>query len=93
MFNLLPYNYATSGIADVACKLFDGTFCNLIMNIFLTSDPKIDMADRYDVFISYLPAGAGYLNYFHYADNIRQSSEKFARFNYDSKKKNREHYG
>jgi len=93
LYNLLPYGYLTSGVADLVCKLFDGTLCNLIMNIFLTTDPKIDMTDRYDVFISYLPAGAGYKNYLHYADNISKKDEIFGRFDYDSKRKDKEHYG
>jgi len=66
LWNILPYNYATSGVAKLFCDLFDGKMCDYIMSIFLDEDPTIDYTERYDVYMSNLPAGAGYRDLLHY---------------------------
>ena len=66
MYNLLPYGYATSGVASLVCNLFDGRFCNLLMAMFMNDDPSIDYTPRFDMYMSNLPSGAGYRNFIHY---------------------------
>ena len=66
LYSLLPYNYLNTGVASLFCNLFDGTICTLLMQAFADGDPTIDNTDRYDVYMSNLPAGAGYRNIVHY---------------------------
>lgn len=66
MYSLLPNNFLNSGVATAVCKLFNGSLCNAIMGIVSDVDPKIDNTERYDVYTSNLPAGAGYKNIIHY---------------------------
>mmetsp|Transcript_36316 Transcript_36316/g.55774 ORF Transcript_36316/g.55774 Transcript_36316/m.55774 type:complete len:149 (+) Transcript_36316:316-762(+) len=93
MWNIIPYNYLASGTASLVCDLFDGKFCNWIMSMFADEDPTIDYTERYDVYMSNLPSGAGYLNYLHYGQLVREKTEVFKRLDYESKKKNKKHYG
>uniref|UniRef100_A0A7S3ITW3 Uncharacterized protein n=1 Tax=Strombidium inclinatum TaxID=197538 RepID=A0A7S3ITW3_9SPIT len=93
MWNLLPYNFATTGVATAVCKLFDGKLCNMIMSLFLDEDPDIDYTDRYDVYTSNLPAGASYLNYLHYGQLVNSKEEVFRRLDMETKKKNKKKYG
>jgi hypothetical protein len=37
------------------------------MSIFADQDPSIDNGERTDVYLSYMPSGAGYRNFLHYA--------------------------
>jgi hypothetical protein len=67
LYNLLPYNFASTGVATLACNLFDGKFCDLLMSLFADEDPSIDYTERYDVYMSNLPSGAGYKDFLHYA--------------------------
>jgi len=48
------------------CTLFNGAICDYIMSFFIELDPSIDYHPRYDVYMSNLPSGAGYLDYAHY---------------------------
>mmetsp|Transcript_15426 Transcript_15426/g.26087 ORF Transcript_15426/g.26087 Transcript_15426/m.26087 type:complete len:219 (+) Transcript_15426:342-998(+) len=73
MWNLLPYNYLSTGVAQVACKLFKGKLCNLILKIFTDEDPKLNYTERYDVYASNSPSGACYRNFMHYAQLIDYS--------------------
>lgn len=66
VYSLLPYNYAASGVFSFVCDLFDGTFCNILMALFTNEDPSIDYTERFDTYMSFLPAGAGYRNLIHY---------------------------
>jgi pimeloyl-ACP methyl ester carboxylesterase len=67
LYSVLPYGYLTTGVATLFCNLFDGILCDLVMKMFTDADPKIDNTSRYDVYMSNLPAGAGYRNLIHYA--------------------------
>jgi hypothetical protein len=37
-----------------------------MLELFFDEDPTVDYTDRYDVYMSNLPSGAGYRNYVHY---------------------------
>jgi hypothetical protein len=67
MYNILPYNYLSSGVAQQVCNLFDGKLCDLFMQMGSDEDPSIDNHDRYDVMVTMMPSGASYKNYLHYA--------------------------
>ena len=82
MWNIIPYGYATNGAASLLCNLFDGKFCNLLMSLFTTEDPTIDYTPRFDVYMSFLPSGAGYRNFIHYAQLVNKKEESFARYDY-----------
>jgi len=92
LWNLLPYNFLTTGVATLACNLFDGKLCDLVMSFIADADPTIDDTDRYDVYMSNEPAGAGYRNYLHYAQGIHRNVNTFKRYDYGTKG-NKEHYG
>ena len=62
------------------------------MALFTNEDPSIDNADRFDTYMSFLPAGAGYRNLVHYGQAVNQKSESFVRYDY-GKKVNRQKYG
>ena len=66
LWNLVPYNYLNTKAGVLVCGLFNGTFCNLMLELFFDEDPTVDYTDRYDVYMSNLPSGAGYRNYVHY---------------------------
>jgi len=66
LWDILPYNFATTGIASAACQLFNGKFCDAIMSMTCDVDPTIDYTERYDVYMSNVPAGASVYNLFHY---------------------------
>lgn len=70
LWNILPYDYLQSGVAGEVCKLFNGTFCNLVMKLNFDEDPTIDYTERYDVYLSNVPSGAGYKNYVHYGQLV-----------------------
>jgi len=84
LWNLLPYNYLNTGVATIFCNLFNGKACNMLMSMFADEDPKIDYTERYDVYMSNLPSGAGYRNFVHYAQLINAKTEVFRRYDYDS---------
>ena len=92
MYNLLPYNFVNTGVAVLACNLFNGALCNLVMQMIADADPKIDDTSRYDVYMSNLPAGAGYKNYLHYAQGIARKTDCFLRYDY-GKNENLKRYG
>lgn len=93
MYNLLPYNFLNTGVATLVCNLFDGKLCDLLMSLFADEDPTIDYTDRYDVYMSNLPSGAGYKNFLHYAQLIDQPQECFRRYDMGSEKANMAKYG
>lgn len=92
LYNLLPYDFVTSGVAKLACNLFDGKFCDLILQQIADADPTVDDTSRYDVYMSNVPAGAGYRNYLHYAQGINRKKEVFHRYDY-GKNENLKRYG
>lgn len=93
MYNILPYNFINTTIASTLCKLFDGKLCDLMMALVADEDPTIDYTERYDVYMSNLPAGASYRNTVHYAQLINLPYEEFLRWDYESKEENIKHYG
>lgn len=66
VYNLIPYNYATSAAGVITCSLFDGKLCDWILTLFADADPSIDYTERYDVYMSNTPSGAGYKDFAHY---------------------------
>jgi pimeloyl-ACP methyl ester carboxylesterase len=82
LWNILPYNFATTGSATLFCSLFDGKMCSAIMSLFADVDPTIDYTERYDVYMSNLPAGASVYNFFHYGQNIHLKENGFQRWDY-----------
>jgi len=85
LYNILPYNYLNTGVASLFCGLFDGKLCDLVMSIFADIDPTIDNTDRYDVYMSNLPAGASYRNIIHYGQLIDHETECFLRYDWGEK--------
>jgi len=65
-YNLIPYNYLATGAASALCGLFNGALCNLIMSGFADEDPSIDYTERYSMYMSNTPSGAGYKDFIHY---------------------------
>jgi hypothetical protein len=92
LYSVLPYGYLSTGVATLFCNLFDGILCDLVMKMFADADPKIDNTSRYDVYMSNLPAGAGYRNLVHYAQLIDYNRECFVRYDY-GKRENQKRYG
>jgi len=93
LWDILPYNFATTGIATTACKLFNGKLCSFVMSLFADVDPSIDYTERYDVYMSNLPAGAAVYNLFHYGQNIHLKENGFQRWDYGSDDANVKVYG
>lgn len=81
-YNLVPYGTLTAGAASLVCKLFDGAICGALLKIFGGGDPKIDYTERSDVYMSYLPSGAGYKDFVHYGQLIHAEKEAFRRFDH-----------
>jgi len=48
------------------CTLLDGYLCNLVLGKLMDLDPSIDYTERYDMYMSNLPSGAGYHDFEHY---------------------------
>lgn len=67
LWDILPYDYVQSGVASTFCNLFDGKICDLMMSFFTDADPSIDNMERRDMYMSNMPAGAGYKCTLHYA--------------------------
>lgn len=80
-YNILPFNYLNSGVAGAFCKAIPDV-CNELVSMFADEDPSIDFTDRYDVYMSNMPAGAGYRNLIHYGQLVSQPVETFQRFDY-----------
>lgn len=55
------------------------------MSIVADSNPDIDNTDRWDVYMSNLPAGAGYKNTIHYGQLVDQEVQAFKRFDHGEK--------
>jgi len=92
-WNIMPHDFITTGAGTIVCALFDGVFCKLILSLFCDADPSVDYMERMDVYMSFMPAGAGYRDTVHYGQLIRTDRPAFRRYDYETKKKNREHYG
>ena len=63
------------------------------MSGFADEDPTIDYTERYDMYMSNEPSGAGYKDFSHYAQNIAAKTESFKRYNMGSAKANNAKYG
>ena len=92
-YDLLPWNYASSGAGVIACKLLDGKLCDFIMSLFADEDPSIDYTERYDMYMSNEPAGAGYKDFVHYGQLIPLKTETFRRYDMGSANANIKKYG
>ena len=92
-YNLIPYDYLTSSAGKLVCGLLDGKICDLIMSGFADSDPTIDYTERYDMYMSNCPSGAGYKDFIHYGQNVAAETESFKRYNMGSAKANNAKYG
>ena len=56
--------------------------------MFSDEDPSIDYTERYDVYMSNTPSGAGYRNFIHYAQLIDLNVETFRRYDYENDQAN-----
>ena len=92
-YNWIPYNYLATGAASVLCGFWDGAICNLIMSGFADEDPSIDYTERYDMYMSNCPSGAGYKDFIHYGQNIAAKEMSFKRYDMGSAKANKAKYG
>lgn len=92
LYNILPYNFATTGVAVLFCNLFNGSLCDLVLALVMDTDPTIDNTDRYDMYMSNEPSGAGYRNIIHYAQLIDYNVETFKRYDW-GKRENQKRYG
>jgi len=63
-YSLIPYNRKPGD--STVCTLLDGFICNLVLGHFIDLDPSIDYLERYDMYMSNLPSGAGYHAFTHY---------------------------
>jgi lysosomal acid lipase/cholesteryl ester hydrolase len=82
LYDLLPYNFLNTGVGVLFCNLFNGKFCDLLLDFFADADPTYDDTDRYEMYVSNLPAGSGYLDVVHYAQLIDLTSSAFRRFDH-----------
>ena len=71
------------------CHIFGG-ICNGVTKAFLDSNTEVDNLERANVYLEYNPAGAGYRNLLHYAQEIKNGH--FQRFDWGAKT-NFEKYG
>ena len=83
LYNILPWNYLNSGVAGAFCKAIPSV-CNDLVSMFADEDPTIDYTERYDVYMSNMPAGASYRNLLHYGQLVNQDQETFQRFDWGS---------
>jgi len=67
VWNFLPYNYWGSEATSLICKTFNGKICDWAISSLFDLDPSIDLTERYDVFVSNIPAGSSAFNLAHYA--------------------------
>jgi hypothetical protein len=88
LWNILPYNFLNTGVAVVFCSLFNGKICDFAMSLFADEDPTIDYTERYDVYMSNEPSGAGFRNFLHYAQLIDLNVEAFRRWDFEDTKLN-----
>lgn len=65
----------------------------MILSLFTDADPSIDYMDRMDVYMSNEPSGASYRNIVHYGQLCNQLKPAFMRYDYESAKENKKHYG
>ena len=93
LWNLLPYDYVNQEHVIFLCDLVNGKLCNMVMSVFADADPSIDYTERYDMYMSNLPSGASFRNFYHYAQNIDQKEQVFHRLDYESARGNLEVYG
>jgi len=56
-----------SEVTSLICKVFDGKICDWAISCLFDLDPSIDLTERYDVFVSNIPAGSSAFNLAHYA--------------------------
>ena len=64
------------------------------MSGFADEDPSIDYIERYDMYMSNVPSGAGYKDFTHYGQGISPAkSESFKRYDMGSAKANNAKYG
>lgn len=91
-YNTCPYNKFTTTVGESFCKVLNGDFCNAVLASFSDTDSAVDNTSRYDVYMSYTPADAGWRNLAHYGQNINLKADAFLRYDYGDIK-NLEVYG
>lgn len=82
LWDILPYGFVTNGAGQLFCSLFDGKFCSLLMGYIADADPLIDNTARFDMYMSNLPGGSGYLDTIHYAQLMNLETQTFRRFDH-----------
>jgi pimeloyl-ACP methyl ester carboxylesterase len=82
MWNIGPHNRFTTTAGVEFCKVLDGKFCTAAIGAFSDTDSTVDNTSRYDVYMSNEPAGAGWRNLVHYAQNIHLKAEAFRRYDF-----------
>lgn len=70
------------------CQLFDGKFCDLILESIADRDPSVDYTPRYDVYVSNSPSGGGYRSFAHYGQLIKAENQTFRRYDLGSAEAN-----
>lgn len=91
-WNLTPYGSLKAHAETKVCQLFDGKFCDLILEYIADRDPSVDYTPRYDVYASNSPSGGGYKSYAHYGQMIKDPQQKFRRYDQGSKSANFDKY-
>lgn len=81
-WNILPYNYHASQLAELVCTLLDGKVCDLVFAITDHWDVNLDNKDRKDMYVSNLPSGASAQCYAHYGQLIHQKEPLFLRYDH-----------
>lgn len=92
IWNILPYNYATTFLNTKFCTQFDGQLCAWIMSPFVNLDPDVDNQDRQTVMNSNSPSGACFRNWLHYGQMVDQTVHGFARYDHGDDE-NMQRYG
>lgn len=80
-WNILPYNFHASKLANKVCSLFDGKVCDIVFKM-AAQWHDVDNLDRKDMYISNLPAGSSVYSYGHYGQLIMQKESVFKRYDY-----------
>ena len=67
LYEILPWSYPDTTVADKFCNLFSGKMCDFVLSLFADTDDLIDNTERFDTYMSNIPAGSGYRAILHYA--------------------------
>ena len=78
-YDMFNANWLEEQVLQSLCGEFDN-FCADVVKDFADMNPDVDNMDRMEVFLKDYPAGAGYRNLVHYAQDIH--NDGFNRFNF-----------